>query len=65
MQTQCYSHGSSPMPAVRMVYSMSLSYRENRISDQEKKILGNNFLGDVKLAGVMIIYFIGQSRHFS
>lgn len=53
------------MPAVRMVYSMSLSYRENRISDQEKKILGNNFLGDVKLAGVMIIYFIGQSRHFS
>lgn len=36
-------HGSSPMPAVRMVYSMSLGYRENRISDKEKKNLREQF----------------------
>lgn len=68
MQTQCYFHGNSPYPPVptlRMVYSASLGYRENRISDKKKKkILSKPFLGDVKLAEV-IIYFIEWSRHFS
>ena len=68
MQTQCYFHGNSPyppVPTVRMVYSASLVIEKiGLVTKRKKKNLSKPFLGDVKLAEV-IIYFIEWSRHFS